>query len=385
MFGWDIHSSWAWYLLLAIPLSIWGQFWLQRTRVGTFLFGNTLALRKMKPGLVARAWWLPGVLRTLALLALVVAISRPQKPNLRVVSTEGVDVMIALDMSGSMNAVDQSQAEIAAYQAETGENPKNRFAVASDLLIDFIKKRAEGGDRVGLIVFGRGAYLKSPLTTEYRRLIRTSRELKLDDGRRRTEEDICLNRCTISGSGTALGDALRRGFLRLRDSKSQDRSIILITDGDDMGSKFPPQQVSQYMSQWACKVDPETKSLRRPMPVYTFLVGAESEASLPSINRFTLEYVRDRNGLNVYDRVRRGQFKTNPELLESIAKQTGGTAFQSYDESAFREQFEKLEKTVFKRTITNFPEERFMGLAWLAFALLVLELFLRTTLFRKFP
>ncbi len=385
MFGWDTHSSWAWYLLLVLPLSIWGQFWLQRSRVGTLLFGNTLALRKLKPGLVSRIWWLPGVLRTLALICLVVAISRPQKPNLRVISTEGVDVMIALDMSGSMNAVDQSQSEIAAYQTSTGENPKNRFDVARELLIEFIKKRAEGGDRVGLIVFGRGAYLKSPLTNDYRRLIRTIRDLELDDGRRRTEEDVCLNRCTISGSGTALGDALRRGFLRLRDSKSSDRSMILITDGDDVGSKFPPLQVSQYMSEWAGQLDPATKEARRPMPVYTFLVGDEQAASLPSVNRFTLDYVRDRNGLLAYDRVPRGQFKTNPKLLQSIASQTGGTAFQSYDEEAFREQFEKLEKTVFKRTITNFPEERFMGVAWLAFALLVLELLLRTTLLRKFP
>ena len=262
MFGWDTHSSWAWYLLLALPLSIWGQFWLQRSRVGTLLFGNTLALRKLKPGIVSRIWWLPGVLRTLALVCLVVAISRPQKPNLRVISTEGVDVMIALDMSGSMNAVDQSQSEIAAYQANTGENPKHRFDVARELLIEFIKKRAEGGDRVGLIVFGRGAYLKSPLTNDYRRLIRTIRDLELDDGRRRTEEDVCLNRCTISGSGTALGDALRRGFLRLRDSKSSDRSMILITDGDDVGSKFPPLQVSQYMSEWAGQIDPATKEVR---------------------------------------------------------------------------------------------------------------------------
>ena len=385
MFGWDIHSTWAWYLLLAIPLSIWGQFWFQRSRVGTLVFGNTLALRQLKPGIVTRIWWLPGVLRTLALVALVGAISRPQKPNLRVVSTEGVDVMIALDMSGSMNAVDQTQGEIAAYQAETGKNPKNRFNVASELLIDFIKKRAESGDRVGLIVFGRGAYLKSPLTTDYRRLIRTIQDLTLDDGRRRSEDDICLNRCTISGSGTALGDALRRGFLRLRDSKGKDRSIILITDGDDVGSKFPPLQVSEYMADWAKQLDPETQEERRPMPVYTFLVGDGEDASLPSVNRFTLDYVRAGNGLFMYDRVPRGQFKTNPKLLDTIAKQTGGTAFQSYDEEAFREQFEKLEKTVFERTITNFPEEKFMLLAWLAFIFLLLEFFLRTTLLRKFP
>ena len=87
----------------------------------------------------------------------------------------------------------------------------------------------------------------------------------------------------------------------------------------------------------------------------------------------------------MYDRVPRGQFKTNPKLLDTIAKQTGGTAFQSYDEEAFREQFEKLEKTVFERTITNFPEEKFMLLAWLAFIFLLLEFFLRTTLLRKFP
>lgn len=381
----EFHSSQAWYLTLLLPLAAIGVFWVQRRYTGSFRYGNTLALRQVHGDWMGWLWWLPGLVRLAALGALVVAIARPQKPNLKVVTTEGVDVVIALDMSASMNAVDRSQGEIERIQMATGDDPKNRFDVARELLLEFIDSRKESGDRVGLILFGAGAYLKYPLTTDYRRAKHDIRDLVLDDGRRRAGDmEHCLNDCTISGAMTTIGDALKRAFLRLRDSKSKDRSLIIITDGDDRGSKMDPKYVADYIKEWNEKTDPRTGQPNRPIRVYTFLVGGGEQTYMPDVDPFSNRPKRTHSGLSIYRPVT-GQFPANPELLAEIAGLTGGKAFRSYDEDDFREHFEDLEKTVYERTITNYPEERFMWWAAMAFFLLIGEAGLRLTVLRKFP
>jgi Ca-activated chloride channel family protein len=385
MFGWDFASGWAFYLFLLLPIAAWGVFWRSRRHVGSFTFGNTLALREVRGNWLGSIWWLPGALRLGALTLLVIALARPQKPNRRVVTTEGVDVVIALDMSASMNAVDKSRDEIEDIQVRKAEDPANRFELAQELLVNFIKGRAENGDRVGLILFGMGAYLKYPLTTDYRRAIRDIRSLKLDDGRRNSDDmEACLNDCTISGAMTTIGDALRRGFLRLRDSKARDRSIILITDGDDRGSKMGPKYVAEYIRDWGRQVNAETGKPNRPIRVYPFLIGGGQHTYMPDTAPFTNRLRKTNSGLTVYRPVT-GQFPVNPDLLAEIANLTGGKSFHSYDEEAFREAFADLEKTVYKRTVTNFPDERFMAFAWWAMLLLLAEFMLRLTVLRKFP
>ena len=384
--NWDFHSGdWAWYLFLLIPVAIAGVFWIQRRHTGSFIYGNTLAIREVASDWLGAAWWLPGLLRIAALIVLVIAIARPQKPNLRVVTTEGVDVVIALDMSASMNAVDKSGREIANQQQSYGKDPHNRFDVARELLVEFIKSRAESGDRVGLIIFGAGAYLKYPLTTDYNRAISDIQQLTLDDGRRDGDDiDACLNDCTISGAMTTIGDALKRAFLRLRDSQARDRSIIVITDGDDRGSRMGPKYVAEFIRDWGRELDNETGQENRPIPVYTFLVGGGEHTYMPEVHRATNAIRRTHQGLTRYRPVT-GQFPANPQLLAEIASLTGGESYHSYDEEEFREHFERLEKTVYERTVTNFPEERFMHLVWFALGLLLLEALLRLTVLRKFP
>ena len=381
---WDFVSRWAWPLLALLLPAAWGLFWLQRKRAAAFTFGNTMALRQVESDVLGKLWWLPGLLRLACIGLLVVALARPQKPNRTVVTTEGVDVVVALDLSASMNAVDMTRSEIDAHQA-AGHEPPNRFEVARELLIDFVKNRAENGDRVGLIIFGYGAYLKFPLTTDYARIIEDIKSLKLDDGRRQSEDlEGCLNDCTISGAQTNIGDALKRAFLRLRDSQAKDRSIILITDGADKGSKMAPRYVAEYIRDWSHEVDPQTKEPHRPIPVYTFLIGGSEDTYMPEIHPLTNQYARNLNGLLHY-RPAAGQFEIDPKILVDIAQMTGGQSYQGYDEKAFREQFKALEKSIYKRTVTNFPEERFMPLATWAFGLLLCELFLRLTIWRKFP
>ena len=379
-------SHWAWYLLLLLFPTAWGALWWQQRQAGAFLYGNTLALRQAPSDWISKLWWLPGILRVAGVAALIVAVARPQEPNRKVITTQGVDIVVCLDMSASMNAVDMSGGQINEIQSD-GENPKNRFDSAREILIDFIKNRAESGDRVGLILFGGGAYLKFPLTNDYRRAIKDIKQLKLDDGRRQPGSDMnqCLNDCTISGAATTIGDALKRGFLRLRDTKGGDRSIILITDGDDRGSKTAPKEVARFISDWAAEEDPTTgRKAHKPMPVYTFLVGGGEETWMPTVDTFTLRRERTRGGLLRYRRAE-GQYPANPGLLAEIANLSGGQSYQSYSEEDFREHFKDLEQTVYKRRITNFPTELFTPWVLAALMLLLMEILLRLTVLRKFP
>ncbi len=385
VFAWDYTAKWAFGLLVLVLGAAWGHFYWQRQRAGSLVFGNTLAVRQVATDAIGRLWWLPGALRLVGMVALVLAVSRPQKPNLRVVTTQGVDIVICFDVSASMNAVDKSSEEIDAAWRE-GKAPANRFELARELLTEFIKSRAKGGDRVSLVLFGDGAYLKFPLTTDYRRAIQDIQDLVVDDGRRDPEHpEGCINDCTVSGAKTTIGDALQRAFLRLRDSPARDRSIILVTDGEDKGSKMAPKYVADYIRDWGKQIDPKTKEPRRPIPIYTFLVGGGGSTFMPEMNPFRpTEFVRNQLGF-IHLRPVGNQVPVNPELLQYIAEGSGGKSFLSYDEKSFREHFSKLEETIYKRTVNNFPEERFMPFAWMALGCLVLEALLRLSVFRKFP
>ncbi|MFT5431254.1 MAG: Ca-activated chloride channel family protein, partial [Myxococcota bacterium] len=102
MSQWTFSSEWAWLLFLVVPVVAFGAFFWQRRNAGSFTFGNTLIVREVKTDFLGTIWWLPGLLRVLAVCAVIVALARPQKPNRKVISTRGVDVLVALDMSASM-------------------------------------------------------------------------------------------------------------------------------------------------------------------------------------------------------------------------------------------------------------------------------------------
>ena len=385
MTDWQWHSPWAFYLLALLPIGLLGAWWWQRHRAGGFTYGNTHALRHIRTDLLGWLWWSPALLRVGAMALIIVALARPQQPNYKVSTTKGVDVLICLDMSASMNAVDKSSREIDAHQANNRTNPPSRFDVAKELMVSFIEQRKKNGDRVGLVIFGAQAYLKFPLTIDYSRAVGDIEDLVLDDGRRVPGNlSDCLNNCTISGVMTTIGDALRRGFLRLRDSKAKDKSIILITDGDDRGSKMPPKYVAEYIKEWGQKENPKTNEKNGNIPVYTFLVGGGKNTSMPQIDRRSNQILADHRGLIRY-RSAAGQFQVNPQLLREISETTEGKAFESYDEETFREQFKDLEETVYTRSSTNRPDERFMIFVWWALALLGIEALLRLVVFRKFP
>ncbi len=369
-----------WFLVagaLLLALVVWRSF--SRVRHGAVRVGDGLAVRRdSAPGL-ARLWRLPDFLRIAALVVLVVAVARPQVPDRAELSGEGADIMVALDMSGSMNAVDRSMEEIEAIQAE-GREPLNRFDVAREILGSFVSNRRE--DRVGLIVFGSEVYLKFPLTLDYRVVLDQLEELVLDDGLHGADED-CHNGCTITGSGTALGDALARSFRRLRDSAAKTKAIVLITDGKRQGGSLAPLTVANYIANQSEEVK---------VRVFTFLVGQATGAKLPRHVQepdpqgpgWRVVVARDRRGRVLYAPSDQ-PFPTDPELLREIARLTDGRFFEAYDEEQFREQFAELEKTEFRTNTRVRMADAFVPWLLAGLLLLALEWLLRLTILRRFP
>lgn len=368
--GWTFEHPWFLLGLVALAAVAWMRL---RAKETAIRFSSLTQVRSVPQNLRVRLRNLPLWLRIAGLAVLTIAMARPQIVDTEVLSGEGVDIMIALDMSGSMNAIDMSQEDIANLQA-TGQEPDNRFEAARKILKDFIRHRKS--DRVGLVVFGGEGYLRFPPTLDYVRLLNALDGLVLDDGRRSQENpDNCMNNCTINGSGTAIGDALNRAYMRLEKAKSRSRMLILITDGKQEGGSMEPLTVPKYISSL-----PEKDRVR----IFTFQVGSGKETRLPAYDPMRGKPMTDRYGRKVYQRPDR-PFPTDPELLKNIAQLTGGRFYDSYDAEKFATDFKDLEKTTFQVKVRTQRRELFLPWLMVGLSLIGLELFLRRTWLRVFP
>jgi Ca-activated chloride channel family protein len=317
-------------------------------------------------------WWLPEGMRLVVLAALIVALARPRMQGAEVASGEGVDIMLVLDVSASMNAIDITRADLEAMLGRD-ETPRNRFVIARDILRQFIADRNRAGsDRIGLAVFGAEAWLRYPLTHDHARLVRSLDEVVLDAGIP-GRDGKCINQCTVSGAGTAIGDALGRAYNQLRrapDSKS--RVVILITDGKEQGGSLKAEAVARHLRD----LPPDEK-----VRVYTFLVGGRGEIWLPDLDRLGRQY-RSRDGYPRYAQPQQ-PFEIDPDLLKEIADQTGGKFYDSYNEAKFRDDIADLERTAFESKVERPLVDVFEWPLLFAFLLLLFERLLAFTLFRS--
>ena len=325
-------------------------------------------LRAIGPNLIARMWWVPDVLRMAAIAALVVAVARPQTEEDRAVEGEGIDIVMVLDMSTSMQAVDMSEEQIEQALARRQE-PTNRFNAARSVLKRFIAKR--NGDRVGLVVFGDQAWLRYPLTLDYDRVNRTLDELVLDDGSR-NEEGLCKNGCTISGGATAIGDALARALARLEKSNAKSRVIALITDGKNNSGEVTPKAIAREI---------RDKGEYSNVDIYTFQVGSNDSTFLPHVDRRGRK-VRRSNGMQDYVRPTRPA-DVDPQLLRELAETTGGAFYESYDANQLEADMGELEKTVTDSRFRVHRADIFMPFLMVGFGLFIAEWLLRFTRFRR--
>src|SRR5215813_11644629 len=329
------HNPRVLWLLLILPAWILWELSEPRSRaVLRFSATHAFALsgRGLRPKLLPL---LPGF-RVLALACAIVALARPQTTDSRVrdLSVEGIDIVIALDLSTSMEAGDF--------------RPNNRIFVAKQVLTEFLDSRIN--DRIGLVVFAGQAYTQAPLTLDYGVLKELVKQL-----RTRVLED-----------GTAIGDALAVSLNRLRESDAKSKVVVLITDGDNNAGRISPLDAAAM-----------AKALR--VPLFTILVGKGGKVPFPDgVDLFGNTSYRDLD------------IAVNPALLQQISKMTGGEYYRATDRESLRAGLsavlDKLDKSKLLEggASANYKEE-FPPFLLAAFLCAGLELLLRSTVLRVFP
>jgi len=331
----SFHSPQALWLLLLAPLLIWRAV-RERRRRAVLRFPLAHALVGKPRGVRTWALGILPVLQVAALVMCVLALARPQTRDarLRDHTVEGIDIVIALDLSTSMEAADF--------------RPSNRLTVAKQVLTDFITKRVN--DRIGLVVFSGAAYTQAPLTLDYPVL----------------EDVVAQLRTRVLEDGTAIGDALATSLNRLRDSEAKSRVVILITDGDNNAGRVSPMDAAKL-----------AKAVG--IPVFTILVGKGGKVPFPA-------------GQDLFGNVtyRDIELPVNPELLQEIARDTGGQYFRATDreslERGLQSVLDSMEKSELQEgSATANVREEFAPFLMAGLGLALLELLLRTGFLRVFP
>ena len=336
----DLDLLWVLVPLFLLWLSTWALYpWLVgRRRRAAIRFSNIRVLERLTPSRTLVLRRLVMGLRVLTVALLLMAMARPQTGRRQTqVRSEGVAIVLVLDTSGSMQALD--------LDADRAINRRrNRLEVAKAVVDEFIKKRQD--DEVGLVVFGREAFTQCPLT--------------LDHGIVAT----FLERAEIgmAGDGTAIGSAIGIAVKRLRDSQAKSKIMVLLTDGRNNAGSLSPRQAAEVAQTFGVKI---------------YTVGAGTRGKAPFVvDSFFGKQV-------VYQNV-----EIDEETLQEIAAKTGGAYYRAEDKAALGEiyaEIDQLEKTEITTHTYMEYNERFRAFVIPAMGLLLLEVLLLGTRFRKLP
>jgi len=296
---------------------------------------GTVMMSSIRPFMGLRSWRnllrpMPFILRMLAFCCLIVALARPQTRNdEQLVNGEGIDIVLCLDISGSMLAQDFTP---------------NRMEAAKNVAGEFIDHRPT--DRIGLVIFSGESFTMCPLTTD-----RTVLKTQLSNVQSGLLED-----------GTAIGSGLATGVDRLRNSPSKSKVIILLTDGENNGGL----------------IDPNTaKEIAKSIGVRVYTVGMGTEGFAPVPVQTPGGVVMQREKVNI-----------DEKLLTQIAKETGAKYYRAKDNESLKSiyaEIDQLERSRIEVTALRRYTEQFFPFALAAAVLLMLELLLRWSVFKKFP
>ena len=316
-------------LLLFLPFLIWH---LRRRKSGSVRFSDLRVVRQMPLSFWAKCFPLLSFARFFVIVLIIFALARPQLSQSRqVITSQGIDIMLILDISGSMRAEDFK--------------PENRLQAAKKVIYDFLSHRKN--DRIGLIVFAGESFTQCPLTLDYRVLTDLLRTV--DTG--------------LITDGTAIGDALANATNRLRHSTAKSKIAILLTDGENNAGDIHPITASQAARALGIKV-------------YTIGMGKEGGAPVPYDDPiFGRQYSRIRTYVD-------------EKTLKQIAETTEGRYFRATDEQKLSEIYEEinqLETTKIEVTEYIRYKELAAYLILPAMLLLILEIVLTNTRLRKIP
>jgi len=331
--GWLAHVarsepvSWlhprAGFIAGACLLLVWVLFHLRSRRAPVLGFSRSDALRATRIGWVGRLASLPAVLRIVAIGLVAAALARPQTYRTESLDVEGIDIMVVLDLSRSM---------------EERDLQRNRLDAGQRTIRRFIRNRVN--DRIGLVVFAREAMLRCPLTLDYGALDTLVSEAAIGD---------------VPEMGTAIGDALGLALASLRRSDATSKVVVLLSDGEsNIASEMAPAEAKRA-------------AMLLGVRVFTVLMGASAASTDPG----------------------RKEYAVNPDLLEDIARDTGGLFFRAGDDESLEAAFQQVRSTLDKsrRRIAGKMPDRELS-PWFALAALILvliELVLVMTRWRRFP
>ncbi len=324
------HPHLLWLLTALVPLTAW---YVYRTRRGGAALRISTVAGVVRAPKTMRYYLrhIPFALRAAAVAALVVALARPQSAEInRRTTTEGIDIVLAIDVSGSMLARDFRP---------------DRISAAKEVAGTFIADRY--GDRIGLVVFAGEAYTQSPLTT--------------DQGSLQTL--LGRIRSGLIEDGTAIGNGLATAINRLRESDAVSKVIILLTDGENNAGQIAPLTAAEIA---------RAQGIR----VYTIGVGTRGQAPYPFVDPF---------GQISY---RMADVQIDETTLRRIARATGGEYFRATDEETLKsiyDQIDRLEKSRVEVFETTSYREEFLGWVIAALALLVVEFLLTHLVLKKLP
>lgn len=327
-----LNPEFFWLLLVIPVVAVW-LFYNRKKQTATlkistfaaFTTSNAL-LPKLKPYLY--------VLRLVALAAIITALARPRTVDVsnQTKTTKGVDIVMAIDVSGSMLAKDLKP---------------NRMEALKDVAANFVENRPN--DRIGIVVYASEAYTKTPVTSDKAVVLEAIKSIKYDN---------------VLQDGTGIGMGLTTAVNRLKDSKAKSRVIILLTDGVNNAGFIEPETASEITKEYGIKV-------------YTIGIGTNGMALFPYAyapggNEFLYQMMK---------------VEIDEKLLKTIANNTGGKYFRATSNSKLKsiyDEINKLETSKIEELKFYDYDEKFRPFVLVAIALLLLELLLRNTIFKSF-
>lgn len=327
----EFENPWFFLLMLIIPFMIWWYLKNYTTVASNISMPHVHTLKNVKSFRSVLYKWLP-ILRWLAVASFIVALARPQLVlKEEEVKAEGIDIMLVMDLSSSMLARDF--------------NP-DRLRVSIEVAKTFVDKRQY--DRIGLAVFAGESYTQCPLTTDHRIL----------------KEFLDQLRCGLLEDGTAIGMGLAAAVNRLKESDSESKVVILLTDGVNNAGYIKPIQAAEIAEQIDVKV-------------YTIGVGTMGSAISPISRRSDGTYVFGRSRVEI-----------DEALLREIATLTGGRYYRATNQTVLEQvydEIDQLEKTEIEVSVFKRYSEEFRRFLWIGLILLGLEWLLKYTVLRILP
>jgi Ca-activated chloride channel family protein len=323
------NPEYLYLLLLLIPLIAWYIVKLSKMQA-SFKLASTQAFKNVKPNMRVYMRHFPFVLRMISLAFIIIVIARPQAVNSwEETESQGIDIVLALDVSGSMLAQDLQP---------------NRLEAAKKVASEFVTDRKN--DKIGLVIFAGESFTQCPLTTDHKVLLNLLKDVNFG----------------MIEDGTAIGLGLANSVNRLKDSPSKSKVVILLTDGTNNRGQIAPLTAADLAKSYGIRV-------------YTIGVGTKGMAPTPVQTPFGM-------------RIQNMPVDIDEKTLTEIASLTGGQYFRAVDTEGLREvysEIDQMEKYLISVQNVTRKQELFLPFALAALALILIELILRRTWLRTIP